>query len=121
MAAQGKLFALRHFWRRWLRDRLEGGGYKHGFCLRTIKIRAPQRNMTQTVICMKWGTRYGPDYVNRLNSMVRRHTARPTRLVCYTDETDGIDKAVETYPLPHIELPEKRRWWPWRKISLWQK
>ncbi len=77
--------------------------------------------MTQTVICMKWGKRYGADYVNRLHSMVQRHTTRPTRLVCYTDDAESITSAVETYPLPHIELPEKRRWFPWRKISLWQK
>ncbi|HAU58261.1 MAG TPA: glycosyltransferase, partial [Comamonadaceae bacterium] len=25
------------------------------------------------VICMKWGTKYGPEYVNRLYAMVRRH------------------------------------------------
>jgi hypothetical protein len=77
--------------------------------------------MTQTIICMKWGGRYGPEYVNRLYSMIKRHTVRPTRLICYTDETDHIDPAVITYPLPHIELPENRRWYPWRKISLWQK
>jgi hypothetical protein len=77
--------------------------------------------MTQTVICMKWGTRYGPDYVNRLYSMMKRHTARPTRLVCYTDEAQGINSNVAVYPLPYIELPEYRRWFPWRKISLWQK
>jgi hypothetical protein len=70
---------------------------------------------------MKWGSRYGPDYVNRLYSMIQRHTARPTRLVCYTDETQGINNEVEVYPLPYIELPEYRRWFPWRKISLWQK
>jgi hypothetical protein len=75
----------------------------------------------QTVICMKWGTRYGPDYVNRLYSMVKRHTARPTRLVCYTEQGEGINTGVEVYPLPHIELPEWPRWKPWRKISLWQK
>lgn len=28
---------------------------------------ARQRN----VICMKWGTKYGPEYVNRLYAMVR--------------------------------------------------
>ncbi|MFT4079254.1 hypothetical protein [Rhodomicrobium sp.] len=77
--------------------------------------------MSQTIISMKWGKRYGPDYVNRLHSMIRRHTARPTRFVCYTDDVEGIDEGVETYPLPHIELPEKQRWWPWRKISLWQR
>ncbi len=76
--------------------------------------------MTQTVICIKWGIRYGPDYVNRLCSMVKRHTARPTRIVCYTDDQAGITSEVETFPLPYIELPEYRRWFPWRKISLWQ-
>ena len=25
------------------------------------------------VLCMKWGTKYGPEYVNRLYGMVRRH------------------------------------------------
>jgi len=30
---------------------------------------SPQRH----VICMKWGTKYGPEYVNRLYAMVRRH------------------------------------------------
>ena len=83
--------------------------------------------MTQTVICMKWGTRYGPDYVNRLYSMVQRHTKRPTRLVCYTDDTSGIAAGVETFPLPHIVLPkaawdpQTKAWRPWAKLSLWQK
>lgn len=76
--------------------------------------------MAQTLICMKWGARYGPDYVNRLYSMVMRHTRRLTRLVCFTDDPAGINPQVRTEPLPHIELPERVRWRPWRKISLWQ-
>ena len=28
---------------------------------------------------MKWGTRYGPEFVNRLYSSIKRHTLRPTR------------------------------------------
>ncbi len=75
--------------------------------------------MEQTIVCMKWGTRYGADYVNRLWSMIRRHTTRPTRLVCYTDERHGIDPKVEVYPLLDIHLPERLRWRPWRKIALW--
>ena len=77
--------------------------------------------MAQTVICMKWGTRYGPDYVNRLYSMVQRHAKRPTRLVCYTDDASGLVAGVETFPLPHIVLPPNKEWLPWRKLSLWQK
>ncbi len=74
----------------------------------------------QTVICMKWGTRYPADYVNRLHSMVQRHTTRATQLVCFTDDPLDIDPAVITRPLPAITLPERVAWTPWRKISLWR-
>ena len=74
----------------------------------------------QTVICIKWGTRYGVDYVNRLASMVFRNTVRPTRLVCFTENPSGIDPRVETQPLPPIGIPERVQWTGWRKLSLWQ-
>jgi hypothetical protein len=75
--------------------------------------------VVQTIVCMKWGSRYPADYANRLWSMVQRHTARPTRLVCYTDDTSGLNEDIVAYPLPPIDLPETHRWKPWRKISLW--
>jgi hypothetical protein len=74
----------------------------------------------QTVICMKWGERYGPEFVNRLFGMVQRNTDRPTRLVCYTDDPAGLHPEIQTFDLPEIELPEEMRWTPWRKISLWR-
>lgn len=76
--------------------------------------------MTQTVVCMKWGSRYGPEYVNALANMVARNTRRETRLVCFTDDPGGIEGGVETRALPEIQLPEHLRWMPWRKISLWK-
>jgi len=79
-----------------------------------------QNARTQTVISMRWGDRYGPDYVNRLYSMVKRNTTRPLRFVCFTDDDTGYDAGVEAKPLPPITLPERVRWKPWRKISLWQ-
>ena len=33
------------------------------------------------IICMKWGTKYGPEYVNRLASMVKRNITIPYRFV----------------------------------------
>jgi hypothetical protein len=69
---------------------------------------------------MKWGTRYGPEYVNRLASMVKRHTRRPTRLVCFTDDRRGISPEIETAPLPPITLPQRMTWSTWRKLSVWQ-
>lgn len=69
---------------------------------------------------MKWGTRYPSDYVNRLWSMIKRNTARPTRLICFTDDASGIDAAVIVEPLPEINIPERVAYSPWRKLSLWR-
>lgn len=74
----------------------------------------------QTVICMKWGTRYGPEFVNRLASMVNRNVTRPTRFVCFTDDGSGVDDGIELAPLPAINIPERVAWTPWRKLSVWQ-
>ncbi len=76
--------------------------------------------MTQTIICIKWGTRYGVDYLNRLASMIKRNTKRPTRLVCFTEDPTGADPWVEIAPLPPINIPDRVAWTPWRKLSLWQ-
>ena len=57
------------------------------------------------VICMKWGTKYGPEYVNRLYRGVTRHLNRPHRFVCFTDDAAGIDPGVEVMPLPDLGLP----------------
>ena len=76
--------------------------------------------MTQTIICIKWGTRYGVEFLNRLASMIRRNANRPTRLVCFTDNAAGADPWIEITPLPAINIPERVAWTPWRKLSLWQ-
>ncbi|MFM8903690.1 MAG: glycosyltransferase, partial [Verrucomicrobiota bacterium] len=58
-----------------------------------------------TILCMKWGTKYGPEYVNRLRSMVRRHLRMPHRFVCLTDSSAGLDPDIECFPIPSLELP----------------
>jgi hypothetical protein len=73
----------------------------------------------RTIVCMKWGTRYPAAFVNRLWSAIKRNTSRPTRLVCYTDDPGGIDKGVESLPIPQLVLPEKIANLPWRKMVLW--
>ena len=57
------------------------------------------------VLCMKWGTKYGADYVNRLYGMVKRHLTLDFTMVCLTDDSRGIDQAVRCYPLPALNLP----------------
>jgi hypothetical protein len=70
-------------------------------------------------VCMNWGDAYGPDYVNRLYGMIARNTTQPFRLVCYTDNRDGIDPRVECYDCPEVDIPSPKRNRGWRKLALW--
>lgn len=70
------------------------------------------------VICMKWGEKYGPEYVNRLYKMVERNMTIPHRFVCFTDNPEGLDAGIEHFPCPEIPLPESHKNLPWRKIGL---
>lgn len=69
---------------------------------------------------MKWGTRYGADFVNRLYNAVQRNTQRKTRLICLTDDNTGIHKDVQCHPIPDINLPDELIATPWRKLALWK-
>ena len=69
---------------------------------------------------MKWGSRYGSEFVNRLYSSIQRHTKRKTKLYCYTDNKIGINEEVICKPLPEINLPQDILLTPWRKLSIWQ-
>lgn len=74
----------------------------------------------QNIICMKWGSRYDFSFVNRLYASIKRHTIRPTRLFCFTDNDMNINKEVICKPLPQINIPETIAYTPWRKLSVWQ-
>ena len=52
-------------------------------------------NHEKIIICMKWGTKFGAGYVNRLYAMAQRNITGPFRLVCFTDITEGLRKEVE--------------------------
>jgi hypothetical protein len=73
------------------------------------------------VICMKWGTRYGAHYVNRLFHGVKNNLNRPFRFVCFTDDDTGLEEGIESFPLPPITIPEQHTVSPWRKLSLFSK
>jgi hypothetical protein len=74
----------------------------------------------QTIVCMKWGTMYPAEYVNRLYRGVRRHTIRPTRFVVFTDDARGLDPGIDAQKLPPISLPDSgMRRGPWLKLGLW--
>lgn len=70
---------------------------------------------------MKWGTRYGPEYANRLFRMCQRHISGPFQFVCFTESADGVDAGVDVRPLPAFPgVPQHLAVKPWRKLSLWQ-
>jgi hypothetical protein len=80
----------------------------------------------KTVLCMKWGTKYGPEFVNHLFRGVGRHLAPPFRFLCLTDDATGLEAGVETAPLPELELAATGRDWQrhegtWRKLAVFRR
>ena len=69
------------------------------------------------VLCMKWGTKYGPEYVNRLYGMVRRHLTGDLRFVCLTDRSEGIVTEVQCLPIPPLDLPAGIPERGWTKLT----
>jgi len=61
------------------------------------------------ICCVKYGTKYGPEYVNILFDMVRRNLKEGVegRFICFTDDPTGLDEGIETKPLPSF----LSSWW----------
>jgi hypothetical protein len=76
----------------------------------------------RTVACIKWGTAYPADYVNRLYRGVMRNISQPARFIAFTDDAAGLDPDISVLPIPAIRLPETgMRLGPWRKLALWSR
>jgi hypothetical protein len=66
------------------------------------------------IVCLKWGTKYGPEYVNRLYAAVKRNTTVPFKFWCFTDDATGIGSDVTTVALPYADRLDS--WW--NKLNL---
>jgi len=64
---------------------------------------------------VKWGKKYGADYVNKLYYGVKRNTTKNFKFYCYTDDPTGLHKEILVVPL-------KESWggW-WGKATLFSK
>ncbi len=72
------------------------------------------------LICIKWGTKYGPEYVNRLHGMVVRNITPPFRLICFTDDSLGLHPDILVRPLPRFDYEVPRNTpGKWPKSRLW--
>lgn len=72
--------------------------------------------MTCNVVCLKWGKKYGPDYVNKLYASVKRHTTLPFTFHCFTEDSVGINPEIVVHDLPFKTL---EGWW--NKLYLFSK
>lgn len=78
------------------------------------------------IVCIKWGEKFPPYYVNRLYAGVKRNMKRPFRFICFTENAENIRDEVEVHPLPVVPVEEamvkamttgKRRG-AWRKVTM---
>lgn len=70
----------------------------------------------RNVICMKWGNKFGAQYVNRLYKMVQTNLTLEHRFVCFTDDATGFDKGIEVFDIPKVifkDGPERG----WNKLA----
>lgn len=82
-----------------------------------------------TACCIKWGTLFGPEYVNRLYSGVRRNVTGDLRFVCVTEVAEGLHPGIEVIglefePFDHDMMtaphPSKRSSVEMRKVALYK-
>ncbi len=66
------------------------------------------------IACVKWGTKYGPEYVNILADMVARNCELPYQFWCFTDDGHGLAEDVYVKELP----PGLDGWW--NKLALFK-
>lgn len=61
-----------------------------------------------TILCVRFGKKYGKEYVERLRNMVARHCTVPYEFVCLTDDDRPID-GVRLIVQPNAGY--QRGWW----------
>ena len=76
------------------------------------------RNLT--IVCVKWGTKYGPEYVNNLYRAITRRFDRHNGtsaylspcMICFTDDASGIDAGITCLPFDErVQSAGWRDWW----------
>lgn len=64
------------------------------------------KKMVVKFITMKWGTKYGPEYVNRLYEGIKRTYTGNFEFYCVTDDTTGISSNIKTLTFEDIGYKE---------------
>lgn len=69
-------------------------------------------NSEINVLCVKWGTRYDYNYVNKLYRGIIRNTTKKIIFHCFTENSKDLDPNIKV-----IELKENWTGW-WGKATL---
>lgn len=70
------------------------------------------------IICMKWGTKFSANYVNRLYKMIEPNISDDWELHCFTEHAEGINPLVKVHPLPTLDLDQQLPERGWRKLTV---
>ena len=61
--------------------------------------RDPNEKKKISILTVKWGTRYGPDYVNKLYAGILRNTSWDVVFYCFTDDGKGLHENIKVIEL----------------------
>ena len=67
-----------------------------------------------TVVCWRWGSKYGKEHIAKLQSMLARNLSIPHELVCITDRRDDLPVGVRPFQMPRTPMKDWkciRRMW----------
>ncbi|WP_102109023.1 hypothetical protein [Oceaniglobus roseus] len=57
------------------------------------------------IVFVKWGRKYGPEYVNAMVEALLATASLPLKLICFTEHPEGLHPDVETRPFPDFGVP----------------
>lgn len=69
------------------------------------------------IVCLKWGDKFNHEHVNRLYKMVHKNYKEEFTFVCYTENSNYIDKKIE---IRNLDLSDDLEKW-WWKLTLFKK
>lgn len=70
-------------------------------------------------LVLKWGTKYGPEYVNRLHNSLKVHYKKDFTFTCITDSGSGLN--CQTLPLSDFNLIQSEKVFTSKKLELFKK
>ena len=68
------------------------------------------------IVCLKWGTKFSHEHVNRLYKMVKKNFTHNFKFICYTENSSQINEEIKIYPLKQ-EYDLEKWWW---KLTLFE-